>query len=174
VLPQSGGELIDAGGIDGLVKMDPAWNDRAPGGITEVIEPGRLIPAHTHADTAQWSMVLGFDLHEDEAAAPGEHPVLVFMVDGKDYEAGLGECIWREPGARHAVWNPGRHRVRQLEFNIGGDMFSYYRERAQLLAGGAGQEDIVTLARGYGLTFDPDLTRKLEADHRVSVTGPWR
>jgi hypothetical protein len=159
-LPDGAGELIDAGGIAAVVKMSSGWDKLALDGVWEEIAPGRLIAAHTHAHTAQWSFVLS--------------GTLVFRVGEEEHVVEAGGCIWRGAGTVHAVWNPGGDPARQLEFNIGGDMISYFRRREQVIAAGAGQEEIRALAAAYGLTFDDPLTAAIEAGCGVSVNGPWQ
>jgi len=160
LLPDGAGEVIDAGGIDAVIKMSSGWHELAPDGVWEQIAPGRLIAAHTHADTAQWSFVIS--------------GTLAFRVGDKDHVVEEGGCIWRGPGVVHAVWNPGDEPARQIEFNVGGNLVSYFRRRRELIAGGAGQEETSALAASYGLTFDDPLTAALEAAHGVSAKGPWQ
>lgn len=161
-LAEGAGEPLDVGGIPGEIIMDPRWYPGAPLGVREVLRPGQLVQAHTHADVAQWSLVT--------------EGTLVFLVGDTEYEAGPGEICWREPRVPHAVWNPSeKDPATQWEITCGGDMLTYYLRRTELIAAEANPQEILALARNYGLAFNPDMTAKIEAAHPgVSVTGPWR
>lgn len=165
VLARGAGPEINAGGMPGLVRVDPGWCRGALLMHEQVIPPGRLVRAHWHDEVAQWSVVTEGSLW--------------FRVGAETYLVEQGGYIWRPPGLVHAVWNAGPGPARQVEGNMRGDvMHRFYERFAELTAGGdASPEEVTALAAAYGTHYDDPLTREIEQAGHVSAglpagTGP--
>ena len=158
-LPQGAGREINAGGLPGILKVDPAWSDGAPLVHEQVIPPGRLVRAHWHAHVAQWSVVTA--------------GALMFRVGNAEYLVEEGGSIWRPANLVHAVWNPGTAPARQVEANVpGADMLKFYEQYADLAADGTPDpEETAALAAVYGTHYVESLTAELERTHQVSAAS---
>jgi uncharacterized cupin superfamily protein len=160
VLAQGTGREINAGGMPGLIRVDPGWCRGALLVHEQVIPPGRLVRAHWHAEVAQWSLVTEGSLW--------------FRVGAESYLVERGGYIWRPPGLVHAVWNAGPGPARQVEGNMRGDvMLRFYERFAELTADGPPDpEEITALAAAYGTHYDDPLTREIERSCHVSASLP--
>jgi hypothetical protein len=159
VVPEGAGTAINAGGMPGLLRIDPAWCDGALLVHEQVIPPRRLVRAHVHADVAQWSLVT--------------EGILMFRVGGENHRVEEGGFIWRPPGLVHAVWNPDARPARQVEGNMRGDVMLRFYERFAELArdGQPDPEEVAALAAAHGTYYHDELTAELEQAHQVSATG---
>jgi mannose-6-phosphate isomerase-like protein (cupin superfamily) len=160
VIPQGGGAAINAGGMPGLMKIDPGSCGGALLMHEQDIAPMQLVRAHWHASAAQWSLVT--------------RGTLMFRVGSQVHEVREGGFIWRPAAVVHAVWNPGPEPARQVEGNMPGHgMLRYYQRYAELAAAGLPDpEEVSALAAEYGVFFDPGLTAELERAYQVSAAAP--
>jgi uncharacterized cupin superfamily protein len=159
MIAQGAGTQINAGGMPGLLRIDPGVCGGALLVHEQVVPPRRLVRAHWHAEVAQWGLVT--------------EGTLMFRVGGESYLVEAGGFIWRPPGLVHAVWNPGLRPARHVEGNMPGDIMLRFYERFDELArdGQPDLEKIAALAAEHGTYYDDDLTRELEQAHQVSAVG---
>ena len=105
------------------------------------LDPGILIPPHTHS-------------REDELLYVLEGDMTVELGDDI-YRAPLGAVVWRPRGQRHALWNSADRAVRYFEvITPGGNFEAFSHEVARLLRAGADQKQIPEVARAHGIEFD--------------------
>jgi quercetin dioxygenase-like cupin family protein len=120
--------------------------------VEHPIEPGTLVPPHTHSREDEYSYVL-----------EGEVGV---KVGDQEFLATVGDIIVKPRGVSHTFWNPGSQPARLLEIIAPAGFESYFEEMSRVLnAGGPpDQEQIARIAEKYGMTYQmeqiPELVTK--------------
>ena len=109
--------------------------------FTGSIEPGTLVPPHTHE-------------REDEVTYILEGEMTVEL--GADiFKAAAGAVVWKPRGLRHAQWNATSRSVRYFEVVTPAGLEGFFMEIGRLTATGALQvEAVMEASRKYGLDFD--------------------
>jgi quercetin dioxygenase-like cupin family protein len=131
--------------------------------VEHPIEPGTLVPPHTHSREDEYSYVL-----------EGEVGV---KVGDQEFLATVGDIIVKPRGVSHTFWNPGSQPARLLEIIAPAGFESYFEEMSRVLnAGGPpDQEQIARIAEKYGMTYQmeqiPELVTKY---HLHDPTGPGK
>jgi quercetin dioxygenase-like cupin family protein len=154
VLPDEG-EAVPALGMTHKV-----WSDWYAGGLSileGVIQPGSLIPPHTHANEDECTFVL-----------EGE---LGFDVGGTVAVVGPGSFAIKPRGIPHAFWNAGGEPARVLEIHSPGGFDHYYDELARLLTAPLTDEDrgraMAEMQARYGLVAHWDRIPEYVARYEV-------
>ena len=119
------------------------WS-RDTGGAFSIVEhpfpSGAIAPPHTHSREDEYSIVL-----------EGE---MGFRSGDREVVLGTGGYIKKPRGEMHSMWNGGRTPARIIELITPGGFERYFREFADLVAGGSPEPGAATeLAGKYGLTF---------------------
>jgi quercetin dioxygenase-like cupin family protein len=119
------------------------------GGLLSIVEhpldPGVLVPPHTHEATDEFSYVVfgrvGARVGDDviESALPGSY-------------------ILKPRGVPHTFWNPGPEPALLVEMITPAGFEQFFSEMAELMQDGVPEpEGLGALGAKYGLTFNMDL-----------------
>lgn len=108
---------------------------------TGSLDPGVLIPPHTHSREDEIGYVLD-----------GE---LTIELGDEILQAPAGSVVWRPRGQRHAFWNATDKVAHYFEVITPADVEGYFQGLARLLAAGSlRMEDVLDVARAHGVEFD--------------------
>jgi quercetin dioxygenase-like cupin family protein len=128
-----------------------------------VLEPGRLIPPHTHTREDEVSFVVA--------------GTVTFWIDGRSHLAPPGSYVIKPRGLPHAIWNATDEVARLVEIHSPGGQARYYDSLAELLVA-PGLDDAERAARiaemqaGWGITAHPEVVPSLIADHGFHPQHP--
>ena len=120
--------------------------------VEHPIEPGTLVPPHTHSREDEYSYVL-----------EGEVGV---KVGDQEFLGTVGDIIVKPRGVSHTFWNPGSQPARLLEIIAPAGFESYFEEMPRVLnAGGPPDlQQVASIAEKYGMTYQmeqiPELVTK--------------
>jgi quercetin dioxygenase-like cupin family protein len=120
--------------------------------IIEVgLDPGEMIPPHTHT-------------HEDECAFVLEGE-LTFDVGGEVVLAPAGSFVLKPRGVYHSFCNTGTVHNRHLEIHTPGEFEDYYDEYERIVEGEMGEEERsrarVELGERYGVVWHEELVAEV-------------
>ncbi len=159
VLAPHEGKSVWLGGIG----VDFKIANEQTGGLFSIIEhqidPGILVPPHTHTREDEFSYVL-----EGEVGA---------RIGDQVLQATPGCYIIKPHGILHTFWNAGTQRARIIEIISPAGFEKFFAERADL-SQGAGPldfEKLAQLANRYGLTFDMNWIPELTAKYNLKLLG---
>jgi quercetin dioxygenase-like cupin family protein len=117
--------------LGGLGVISRLWGQTTGGSFSLVehpIEPGTLVPPHTHSREDEYSYVL-----------EGEVGV---KIGDEEFLATAGDLIVKPRGVSHTFWNVGPRPARLLEIIAPAGFESYFEEMAHVLnAGGPPDEE---------------------------------
>lgn len=159
VLPGQG-KAVALGGIGVIFKV---YGEETGGRLAIVehpLEPGTLVPPHTHAGEDELSYVL-----------EGEFGV---RVGDRVLEAGPGSYVFKPRGIPHTFWNAGPAPARLIELITPAGFEHFFEEMAALFpAGGLPDfEQVVKLGRRYNHSFGPDeWIPELAAKYHLTLFG---
>jgi quercetin dioxygenase-like cupin family protein len=162
VLPPAAGTLIEAGQLPVTIKAAPEQT----GGwllVEQEIPPGKLVPAHRHAEAAQWSYVT--------------EGTLYVMAGGDVHAVEAGGWFIRPAGTWHAVWNPSKaETARHVEGTLPGqDVHGLFLRMEELLhVGRLTPAALTEAAAPLNTTYDPAVTAQIERDYGVSAGRGWQ
>jgi quercetin dioxygenase-like cupin family protein len=108
--------------VEVLGMTHKVWSDWYAGGLSileGVIQPGSLIPPHTHANEDECTFVM--------------EGTLGFDVGGTVAVVGSGSYALKPRGTPHAFWNAGTEPAHVMEIHSPGGFDRYYDELADLL-----------------------------------------
>src|SRR6267143_2974307 len=131
-------------------KLESGQTGGAAFAFTGMIEPGSLVPPHTHA-------------REDEITYILEGEMTVEL--GSDISsASAGAVIWKPRGVRHAQWNATKTPVRYFEVVTPAGLEGFFMEVGRLTESDALQvEAVMAASRKYGIEFDMEHGAELGA-----------
>ncbi len=121
-----------------------------------VLEPGQLIPPHTHSREDECTHVL-----------TGQ---LTFEVGGEVMTAPAGSYVVKPRGIPHAFWNAGSEPARVIEFHTPGGFDRFYDELETIFTAEDTEEGArraADLHARYGLTFHPERIPEIAARYGV-------
>jgi uncharacterized cupin superfamily protein len=145
------------GGLDAVVLVSAGETDGALAVIEHVIQPGVLVPAHTHEREDELTVVL-----EGEIGA---------RVGEREVTLGDAHTLWKPREVPHAFWNAGAGPARILDVIAPGGFERFFAELAALLARGASPEEIDEAGRRYGHSLHAGWDDELERRYGVRVRG---
>ncbi|WP_394821820.1 cupin domain-containing protein [Pendulispora albinea] len=153
------GKFLALGGVGMVFKIDGDAVGRAFSIVEEPIEPGRLVPPHTHTREDEITYVLA-----------GEIGV---RVGGRDLVATAGSYVIKPRSIPHAYWNATREPARILEIFSPAGFEQYFGELAELLAQGTPPIDTLTRLRSkYGATSQGmEWVPELKAKYGLKLLG---
>ncbi len=146
------GKLVWLGGLGVNFKLDGADTQGALSIVEHPIEPGVIVPPHTHTHEDEFSYVL-----EGEVGA---------RVGDKEILGTPGSYIIKPRGIPHTFWNAGVKPARLLEIISPAGFEKYFAEMSEALRddGAPDVEKIGEIASRYGLTYEwdwiPELVKK--------------
>ena len=152
------GELIWDGPIDTTVKV-PTETTRGALSITEMaVQPGFMVPPHTHRDTDEWSNVLfgriGARIGDDE------------------FTADPGSWILKPRGLMHTFWNAGPDPARLIELITPAGFETFFEDIGRLAAAGELTDELMeSMAEEHGTTVSMDWVDDLVARYGLEVTA---
>ncbi len=123
-----------------------------------VLQPGQLIPPHTHSQEDECTHVVT--------------GVLTFEVGGEVMTAPAGSYAVKPRGIPHAFWNAGTEPARVIEFHTPGGFDRFYDEFEAVFTSeetdeGARRAAEADLHARYGLTFHPERIPEIAARYGV-------
>jgi mannose-6-phosphate isomerase-like protein (cupin superfamily) len=137
----------DTGGAFAVVEYNP-------------IEPGRLVPPHTH-------------LREDECSYVLEGEIGVRVGD-REFQARPGTYVFKPRNVPHTFWNAGKTVGRIIEIISPAGLEPYFEELSQLLFPAKGPRDmerIGALQQRYGVPRHPEWIPELKARYNLKLLG---
>ncbi len=159
VLTPQEGKSVWLGGLGVDFKLAAEQTAGAFSIVELPIDPGILVPPHTHTREDEFSYVL-----EGEVGA---------RIGDQVLQATPGCYIIKPRGILHTFWNAGTKRARLIEIisPAGGEKF--FAEMANLSQGGGPPdfEKLAQLANRYGLTYDMNWVPELTAKYNLKLRG---
>ncbi len=127
--------------------------------LEQPIEPGIIVPPHTHTREDEFSYVL-----EGEVGA---------RIGDQVLQATPGCYIVKPRGILHTFWNAGTKRARLIEIISPAGFEKFFTEIAELFQGGGPLdfEKLTQIASGYGLTFDMNWVPELTTKYNLKLMG---
>lgn len=153
------GEAVALGGVGVIYKLLGSQTGSAFSIVEHPIEPGTLVPPHTHSKEDEFSYVL-----EGEVGVKIGDLVL---------QATPGFYVLKPKGIPHTFWNAGPRPARLLEIISPAGFEAFFREMA-LLFSPAGPPDfgeVARLAGRYGVTLHPEWIEELAAKYHLKLLG---
>ena len=158
VIEPNEGETVWLGGLGVIFKIAAEETGGAFAVVEHPIEPGRLVPPHTHENEDELSYVL-----EGEIGA---------RVGDREVSVGPGSYLFKPRGIPHTFWNAGPAPARLLEIIFPAGFEQFFKELGALFASGdftpEGRE---ALAQGYGHYFVTDWAPELKARYNLKLLG---
>lgn len=140
-------------------KLRSSWYGGALGVLETTLEPGRLVPSHSHAREDECTYVIAGVIGVD--------------VGGEVHRVEAGSYVVKPRGVPHAFWNSGSEPARVVEIHTPGNLGPYYDAIAALDAAGPGEPRdagrLAELQARYGITPHPERTRELAERFGVSA-----
>ena len=126
--------------------------------VEHPIEPGVLVPPHVHE-------------REDELTYVIEGEIGARVGEQEQRSLGPGQYLWKPRGIPHAFWNASGAPARILDVIVPAGFERFFDELAELIARGAGEDEIDEAGRRYGHTIVPDWVPELEQRYGVRLRG---
>jgi quercetin dioxygenase-like cupin family protein len=152
-------EWLAIGGFDVTFRVSGADTDGAYSVVEYRLEPGRLVPPHTHTREQELSYVLRGEIG--------------LRVGADEFSVKEGCFALKPAGIPHCLWNPTGSTARALDIISPAGFEPYFRELAGLYASG-GPPDLELLAdlrNRYGILGDPGWTPELKARLGLKMLG---
>ena len=158
VVQPGGGQRLSIG-TDVFLTVRAEWTAGAYCLLDQVVAPRFVTPPHVHERESQVSLVLD--------------GVLGFWVDGEEFEAGPGACVYRPAGKPHALWNPGAEPVRMIEVTTPATDFQrYLLALSDMIDAGTGDpERVAAFAAENGMHFVDGVLDGLRDRHGLHAEG---
>lgn len=153
------GDLIHLGGCGVHYKIPGAVTGGAFSIVEHPVDPGVLIPPHTHTREDEFSFII-----------EGEIGV---RIGDQVFTARPGDYVVKPRRVPHTFWNAGPGMARLLEIISPPQFDEYFREMNRILTEG-GEPDfgrISVLADRYGVSFNMDWVPELCSTYGVTVLG---
>ena len=159
LFPPSEGKTVALGGLGVVYKLDGSDTRGAFSIVEHPIEPGTLVPPHTHA-------------HEDEFSYVLQGEIGVRMGD-EVLLATPGCYVLKPRGVPHTFWNAGPAPGRLIEIIAPPHFERFFAEMAALFRDGGlpDFERVAKLASRYGLTFQMEWVPELSEKYNLKLLG---
>jgi quercetin dioxygenase-like cupin family protein len=162
VAPQEGKE-VDLGGLGVVFKI---WGEETGGAFSIVehpMEPGRLVPPHTHVNEHELSYVLegGFGAR----------------IGDREVKAGPGSYIFKPRGVPHTFWNAGPEPARLIEIIYPAGFERFFEELGALVTADPPleyeqfEQRRDELGAKYNLPFHTEWIPELKEKYNLKVLG---
>lgn len=152
-------EFVSIGGVEVTFRLSGRETNDAYAVLEFCLEPGRLIPPHSHRVEYEVSYVL-----------EGEIGV---RIEDEQITAKQGCCVVKRPQVAHAWWNATASPARVLEVISPAGFEQYFRELAEIHAS-RGARDlrlVADLQDRYGISASPHWIPPLKAAHGLKLLG---
>lgn len=143
--------MVHLGGVGVHYKVPATRTSGAFSIVEHPVEPGTLVPPHTHA-------------REDELSIVVEGEFGVKIADSV-ITAGPGSYVFKPRGVPHTFWNAGPKRARLVEIIFPAGFERYFEEMSKLFPANGGPPDfaeVTKLAARYCITFHMEWVSELE------------
>lgn len=159
LLLPSEGKAIALSGLGVVYKLDGGDTRGAFSIVEHPIEPGTLVPPHTHA-------------HEDEFSYVLQGEIGVRIAD-EVVIATPGCYVLKPRGVPHTFWNAGPEPGRLIEIISPPHFERFFTEMAALFRDGNAPdlEQRAKLASRYGLTFQMEWVPELCEKYHLKLLG---
>jgi quercetin dioxygenase-like cupin family protein len=153
------GEWLALGGIDMRFPVTGANTDGAYSVAEYRLQPGRLIPPHTHSRECEVAYIV-----------EGE---LGMRVGADEFVVSRGRFGVRPPGVPHALWNPRREVVHVIDVISPAGFEPYFQELAALYANGGLPDpgEVAALRDRYGIAAEPEWIPELKSKYGLALLG---
>ena len=153
------GEWLAVGGLEVSFRVSGRDTDGAYSVSEYRVDPGRLIPPHTHSREREVSYVVEGDLG--------------LRVGADEFVVPSGSFAVKPPDVPHALWNPGQHVVRVIEVISPPGFETYFQELAEFYTAGTLPDPglVASLRERYGLTANPEWIPELKSKHQLRLLG---
>lgn len=144
-VPVGSGHSVRLPGLTTHFKISGEQTGGAFAIVEHRIEPGTLVPPHTHDAT-------------DEVSCTIEGVVGTRVGDETIEASGPGAYVVKPRGVPHTLWNPGDTPARILEVISPAGFERFFAESAEIYANGTPDSAaLLERAMAYGLAFHGDL-----------------
>jgi quercetin dioxygenase-like cupin family protein len=137
------------------------WGEQTNGILSIVehpVQPGALVPPHTHADLDEWSYVL--------------EGVLGARVGDEVMEAPPGSYVLKPRAIPHTFWNAGPEPARIIELITPAGFERFFERLGRMFREGNMTPDALgALGAEYGTTYSMDWVPELEERYGVKLLG---
>lgn len=161
VIEPDEGESVRLGGFGVDFKIRSEDTGKQCSVVEHPIDPGRLVPPHTHSREDEFSYVL-----EGRVGA---------RVGDQEATAGPGSYVLKPRGIMHTFWNAGPEPARILEILSPGGFERLFEEVGRVAETAADQEEFYRLrdeiGRQYGLTFSDEWIAELTEKYGLRLIG---
>jgi uncharacterized cupin superfamily protein len=159
MLTTTTGTLVWLGGLGVNFKLYGDDTGRAFSIVEHPVEPGVLVPPHTHTHEDEFSYVL-----EGEIGA---------RVGDREVHATPGCYIIKPRGIPHTFWNAGSKPARLLEIISPAGFEKYFVEMSEVLRGERPPdvEKVQEIASRYGLTYQMSWIAELVRKYNLKPPG---
>lgn len=155
------GKRIDFGGmgIDFKIRSDETAKQFSI--VEHPIDPGRLVPPHTHTREDEFSYIL-----QGRVGA---------RVGDQEGTAGPGSYIIKPRGIMHTFWNPGPEPARILEILSPAGFEDFFDAVGEAAENAPDHEEFLRireeLGRLHGLTFSEEWVEELTEKYGLRLIG---
>lgn len=157
VEPQDG-EVLQEAAVGVIAKI---WGEQTGGVLSIVehpVEPGVLVPPHTHRDFDEWSYVL-----EGRVGA---------RVGDQEFTGGAGSYVLKPRAIPHTFWNAGPEPARLIEIITPAGFEHFFAGLGELFRKGEmTRERMAELAADHGTSYFDDWVPDLEERYGIKLLG---
>jgi quercetin dioxygenase-like cupin family protein len=154
----NGSRSVSLGGLDVVFRVTGEETGGAIAVVEHPIAPGVLVPPHVHE-------------REDELTYVIEGEIGARVGEQEQRSLGPGRYLWKPRRIPHAFWNASGAPARILDVIVPAGFERFFDELAELIARGAGEDEIDEAGRRYGHTIVPDWIPELEQRYGVRLRG---
>lgn len=152
------GDVTVEGPVGVITKV---WGEETAGVLSIVehpVEPGILVPPHTHADFDEWSYVL--------------EGVVGARIGDEVIEAHPGSYVLKPRGIPHTFWNAGPEPARFIELITPAGFERFFQRVGELARSPEFTfEKVEEIGAEYGTTYFMDWVPELERTYGLKLWG---
>lgn len=162
IRPDDGEHVTMSTGIEVVYRISADDTGGAFAVVEHPVPPGAFVPPDTHRN-------------EDELSYLVAGRIAAY-VGGEVHELSAGSYLLKPRGVPHAFWNPADEPALMLELIWPPAMADAYREmaRAEQRPGGPDREELMAIARRYGVLPNRELLPELEERYGVRAPDAYR
>lgn len=161
VIEPGEGKSVDFGGFGIDFKIRGEETDKQFSVVEHPVDPGRLVPPHTHTREDEFSYVL-----QGRVGA---------RVGDQEATAGPGSYILKPRGIMHTFWNAGPEPARILEILSPAGFEGLFEAVGEAAETAADREEFLRMreevGRQYGLTFSDEWVEELTERYGLRLIG---
>jgi quercetin dioxygenase-like cupin family protein len=158
LIPPGAGEVLQEAAVGVVAKV---WGEQTNGVISIVehpVQPGVLVPPHTHADFDEWSYVL--------------EGVIGARIGDDEFDAPVGSYVLKPRAIPHTFWNAGPQPARIIEIITPAGFERFFEGLGGLFRESTfTPERMAELAAEHGTTYFFDWVPDLEQRYGIELIG---